>query len=117
MDHEITVLIEPLVTVRALEWSLVRMDPGVGLQLPRQREALSTDRTDMRLFPQMDLTVSVEQAFRLEALSTGIAGIRPFVTVGPHMHVQKILFVKPGTAYLAGVCFFAGMAQRVVSQQ
>lgn len=31
MDHQIAILIEPLVTVRALEWPLVRVDPGVSL--------------------------------------------------------------------------------------
>lgn len=70
----------------------------------------------MRLFPQMDLTVSVEQAFRFEALATCVTGIWPFVAVRPHVHIEEILFIKPCITYFASVCLFAGVAQRVIPQ-
>lgn len=114
VNYEIPILIEPLMAVRTLKGSFVRVSSSMGLQLPRQCKSFSTNRTNVRFFSRVDFSVSIEQTFRFEALSAGIAHEGPLLAMDAHMQVQKILLVKPRIAKFTNVKFFASVAKDMI---
>lgn len=93
--YEITILVEPLVTVRTLERPFVRVRSGVRLQLPRQGEPFAADRANVRLFSGVNLAVSVKQTFRFETLPASVTDEGAFLAVGAHVEIQEVLLVEP----------------------